>query len=382
MVWGLEMNWSALKFALLAGGWAALAAANETASITDPAAFYRTIAAVRADANSYDKFKEPVATNLIGKSFAITMPLQDGGEGRGIAFYDYDGGKLILDVSPKNAWPFLAGPKEALPVLILSDNTETTGSFIGQNAFGVTAEVTNFRNQGAGIAIVDSPKPMLSPMSARIGANLLNDSDWWVALDLPPSEAKALAINTVAVVQGAYATLPSGSVGFCDKGISTATIDKPSNYSSEKCYIGARISRIALIDKRTSKVLKEWTTATDPILGPDLWAGVRVGMNKHQLKAVQATMTDYGSFEANGLKAMVEMQKGLASKVRVWIGGPPDKHAVAAMTQRHGQPVMAKCFVTTCEAKWRVNAEVDAYLSISGQLTYQLSSDAPPIGFR
>lgn len=371
-----------VRAVLLFGMLHSLMAAVQPSAITDQAAFDRTIAAIRADANSYDKFKEPVTTDLIGKSFSITIPVEQGGEGRGTAFYDYKDGKLILDVSPSKAWPFLAGPKDALPVLIVSENTKTTGKYIGQNAFGATAEVTRFRNMGAGIAIVESPKPMLSPMRTGMGANILDDSDWWIALSLPPSEAKELALNSVAVVQGTYSKLPTGGVGFCDKGIVTATIDKPSNYSSEKCYIGARISRIALIDKRTNTLLREWTNASAPRLGPELWGGIRAGMNKYELKAAQPSMTDYGSFEAEGLKAMVEMQKGVASKVRVWTGGMAGKGLVAALTQRYGQPLQQKCYVTACEGKWRVNERIDAYLSLGGDITYQLATDQPPIGFR
>jgi len=367
--------------ALLVAGFAGAAVAREPAAITDEAAFRQAIAAVRADAKNYDKFKESVDTGLIGKPFAISMPVQQEIEGQGVAFYDYKDGKLILDVSPQNAWPLLAGPKEKLPTLILSDSTKMTGKYIGQNAFGATAEVRDFRNSGAGIAIVDSPKPMLSPMRAAMNAKLLEDTDWWVALDLPPTEAKALALNAVAVVQGTYAKLPSGSVGFCSTGSVSATISSPSNYSSEKCFIGAQVSRIALIDKRTNAVLKEWTTASNPILGPELWGGVRAGMNRHQLKQAQLNITDYGYLAANGQSAQVEMEKDVASKVRVRLDGFSGRPLMDMLTRQYGQPLASKCISTLCEGRWRVNSQVDAYLSITGEVTYQLSSDEPPIGF-
>jgi hypothetical protein len=368
--------------ALVSCGWPAVAADRQPASITDEAAFKAAITAIRADANNYDKFKEPVVTDLIGRSFAITMPLQEGGEGRGLAYFDYEDGKLILNVSPSKAWPWRAGPGEAMPVLIVSDSSKMTGSYIGQNAFGVTAEVRNFQNLGAGIAIVSGPKAMLSPMRAAISSKYGEDTDWWLTYQLPPSEAKAVGLNTNAVVQGTYANLPSGKPGFCDLGISTATIDKPSNYRSEKCFVGAKITRIAFVSKSTGAVLKEWTLASAPRLGPELWGGIRVGMNKYELKAAQPTVTNYGYFEANGLKAMVEMQKGVASKVKVWTGGASGEQVVAALTQRFGQPLTKKCYITSCEGKWKVNGEVDAYLSIGGDVTYQLSTDEPPIGFR
>jgi hypothetical protein len=358
------------------------AKADQSSSITDEESFRAAIAAIRADSNNYDKFKEPVSTTLIGRSFAITMPVQDGGEGRGIAYYDYEDGKLILNVSPSNAWPLLDGPSASMPVLIVSDDSEMTGSYIGQNAFGVTAEVRNFKNIGAGIAIVGSPKPMASPMRTKIGAQYLEDTDWWLSYDLPPSEARALALNTHAVVQGTYSMLPTGKAGFCHRMGLAATIDKPSNYSTEKCFVGAKITRIAFVNKLNGTVLKEWTTANSPRLGPELWGGIRVGMDKNDLKAAQPTITSYGSFQANGLSATVEMQKEVVARVRVSAPGYTDKQVVAALTQRYGQPLTSKCYVTSCEGKWRVNGQVDAYLTIGGGVIYQLSDSEPPIGFR
>ena len=377
------MNWLVVARAgLLIGRGACVVAAKQPASITDQPGFEKAVAAIRADAQNYDKFKEPVGTDLIGKSFAITMPIQQESEGQGVAFYDYENGKLILDVSPQNAWPLLSGPSEALPTLIVSDTTRTTGSYIGQNAFGVTATVTDFRNSGAGIAIVGSPKPMLSPMRSRIGASILEDTDWWLALDLPPAEAKALALRTVAVIQGTYAKLPSGNVGFCSTGGISATIDSPSNYSSEKCFVGARISRIALVENGTDKVLIEWTTANNPILGPELWGGVRSGMGKSELKSVQPSITEYGSFESSGQRVSVEMRKGVASKVQVHSSGSSGRPLMDALTRQYGQAIVGKCITSNlCEGRWQANTKVDVYLSITGDVTYQLSTDEPPIGF-
>lgn len=371
------------RTAILLGIWAGTLAAKQPAAITDEAAFRAAIAAIRADANSYDKFKEPVETSLIGKSFAITMPLQDGGEGRGLAYYDYADGKLILNVSPSKAWPWREGPGQALPALIVSDSSKMTGTYVGQNAFGVTAEVRNFSNVGAGIAIVSSPKAMASPMNVKISARFADNTDWWLTYDLPPSEAKSVGLNTDAIIQGTYAKLPSGKVGFCDLGISSATIDKPSNYRSEKCFVGANITRIALVNRTTGAVLKDWTMANSPALGPELWGGIREGMNKYQMKAAQPAITDYGSFEANGLTAMVEMQKSVASKIRVNAPGYSDEAVAAALTQRYGQPISTRCITKRlCEGKWQVRENVVAYMSMGGQVTYQLATDEPPIGFR
>lgn len=270
-----------------------------------------------------------------------------------------------------------------MPVLNVADNTKMTGTYIGQNAFGAQARVRNFKNVGAGIAIANSPRAMPSPLNVAIKARYADNTDWWLTYDLPPSQAKAVALNTVAVVQGTYAKLPSGKVGFCHTGGVTATIDKPSNYHSERCYIGADVTRVALVNKATGAVLKEWTSANSPALGPELWGGIREGMNKHQMKAVHPTITDYGSFEANGVSAMVEMRGSAASKVRVVAQGYADQAIMASLTQRYGQPVSSRCITArVCEGKWRVSSNVVAYLSIGGQVTYQLATEEPPVGFR
>src|SRR4051794_26635787 len=78
--------------------------------ITDPAAFVSAIAAVRAEAHATDKFAEPAPFPLEGKTFRLTIPAIEGGEGRGTVFYDYEDGALIIDASPRNVWPTLAGP--------------------------------------------------------------------------------------------------------------------------------------------------------------------------------------------------------------------------------------------------------------------------------
>jgi hypothetical protein len=360
---------------------AVAAPAQPEPSITDGEAFARGIAAIRADGNNYDKFKEPVQTGLIGHSFKLTLPATSEIEGQGTAFYDYKDGKLILDVSPSKAWPTLGRPRDGFPVLLVTSNTKTLGSYLGQNAFGATATVTSFKNLGAGIALVNTPKPMLSPMRASIGGNLLEDTDWWVSWDMPPAEAKALAKDTVAVIEGVYTKLPSGAEGFCQSGGVSATIDRPSNYYTEKCFVGANVTRIALINSATGTVLKEWTTATDPVLGPELWGGIRVGMNKYQLKQVYPAITDYGYIEGAKRGVQVGMAKGVVSKVEVRHLGSSGKAVVAMLTSQHGRPASTKCYGDSCYAKWYVNRDVTAYLTLGTGVTYQPATDPPPIGF-
>ncbi|MGS1018108.1 hypothetical protein [Allosphingosinicella humi] len=348
-------------------------------TITDPAAFASAIAGVRAGDRSTDKFAEPVPLPIEGKSFRLTMPALDGSEGQGTVFYDYADGVLILDASPRNVWPTLAGPSESLPSFKVTDNTQDLGSYVGQNAYGATARVSVFKNSGAAIAILSSPKPMLSPMRVKIKASNLDDTDWWVKLELPPAEAKAVANDTIGIIEGEYARLPSGKAGACMSTGVSATINRPSSYSSETCYVGAHIERIALVRKSTGAVIKEWTNDTAPRLGPVLWGKVQVGMNKRDLTTVYPSITSYSYLESDGAQVNLEKQVVASVEVRNW----PVKGTALAMllTEKYGQPIEIDCkYEYICQGQWKVAEGVSAYMTTLGVL-YQLTDTKPPITY-
>jgi hypothetical protein len=135
--------------------------------------------------------------------------------------------------------------------------------------------------------------------------------------------------------------------------------------------------------KSTNELLKEWTTATDPTLGAELWGGIRAGMSKRDLKALYPTITDYGHLDKNGQSLSVEMRKDVASKVRLNYGAMPTRSLMDMLNRQYGRAVAGKCITASlCEGMWRANSQVDVYLSITGDITYQLASDEPPVGFR
>ena len=78
------------------------------------------------------------------------------------------------------------------------------------------------------------------------------------------AEAKAAALNTVAEFQGTYVSLPWGGAGFCDFNGTEATISNPRDHYRENCYVGAKISRIAFVNKISGDVLKEWAVESHP----------------------------------------------------------------------------------------------------------------------
>jgi hypothetical protein len=355
------------------------AAPGQAQTITDPAAFASAITAVRAATQSTDKFAEPAPLPIEGKSFRLTMPAIDGSEGSGTVFYDYQDGALILDASPRDVWPMLTGPSESLPSFRVTDNTRSLGSYVGQNAYGATARVSVFKNSGAAIAILSGPKPMLSPMRVKIGAQILDDTDWWVKLELPPAEAKMVASDVIGVIEGTYARLPSGKAGACMSSGVSGTIDSPSSYSSEVCYIGAHIDRIALIRKSTGAVIKEWTNDNSPRLGPVLWGRVQVGMNKRDLAAAYPSITSYDYIESDGVQVNLEKQVVASVTVRNWaVSG---KALARLLTGKYGPPIEIDCeYDSICQGQWKVVEGVSAYMTILGVL-YQPADAKPPIGY-
>ncbi|WP_288804430.1 hypothetical protein [uncultured Novosphingobium sp.] len=356
---------------------ASTAASAQT--ITDPAAFAAAIAAVRDNQHPTDKFAEPPAFPLDGKAFKLTIPAIDGSEGSGSVVYDYKEGSLILDASPRNVWPIMTGPSDALPSFKVSENTKSLASYVGQNAYGATARVTAFKNTGAAIAFVSAPKAMLSPSRTRMGAQILDDTDWWLKIELPPSEAKALANDVVGVIEGRYARLPAGTPGACMSGGATATLDHPTDYYSETCYIGANIDRIAFVRKSTGEVIKEWTSENSPRLGRVLWGKVQEGMTMRDLRAVYPSITSYGYIESEGVQ--VNLTKQVAASVEVRNLGVKGKALAKQLTDKYGPPIAIDCkYESLCQGEWKSGEGISAYMGILG-IQYQPSDAKPPIGY-
>jgi len=348
-------------------------------TISDPAAFTQTITAVRVSQHSTDKFAEPPAFPLEGKSFKLTLPVIDGGEGSGAIVYDYKDGALIIDASPRDVWPTSSGSGEALPSFKVSETSKSLGSYVGQNAYGATAKVSAFKDTNTAIALVSAPKPMLSPSRVRIGAQLLGDTDWWIKLELPPAQAKALVGDVMGIIEGKYTRLPSGKPGDCKSGGASATLDNPTEYYSETCYIGANIDRIAFIRKSTGEVLKEWTNENSPRLGRVLWDKVQEGMNVRELQAIYPSMTSYGYIESE--HAQINLINRVATSVEVRRAGAGGKAIAQQLTDKYGSPIAIDCkYDGLCQGEWKAGDGISAYLGILG-VQYQPSDAKPPIGY-
>lgn len=355
-----------------------VAAKGAAPRITNEDSFSRAIAALRADAADHDKFKQPVETYLQGHSFKIALPIVSELGAFFDTSFDYKGGKLELGLRPSKAERSLGAARNSVPVLVVTSGTKSLGKYVGQNAFGATARVSSYKNSSSGIALVSSPKLMTRSNSYAGGPSY---AGWWIELPLPPNEARTLAETSDAVVEGTYAKLPWGEAGFCDFDASSATLSKPTDFYRQRCFLGANVTRIAFTNRVTGAILKEWTTISDPALGPELWGGVRVGMNKYQLKASQPSISDAGYIETDGGKVYVAMAESGVSKVEISLPGASGKPLLDALAAKLGKPVSFRCGGLFCEAKWLLAKDVAAYLRFDGRIIYQLNHEAPPASF-
>jgi hypothetical protein len=358
----------------------ATGAVAKPGSITGSPEFLREIATVRADSHNYDKFKEPVRGALDGQHFKITLPFDTDLIAFGATSYDYKAGNLLLSFSPDKSAPLLRPGSGSVKVVLIAENTRSLGSYVGQNAFGATARVHSLKNDGAGVALVSTPRPMQHAENVD-GIPVAPKSGWFFESQLPPAEAKALALKSAVEIEGVYAALPWGDAGFCDFNGSEATIQDPTDYFSEKCYVGAKIDRIAFVNEASGTVLKEWTLASDPTLGPELWGGVRVGMDKFQVKALWPSITDYGHLEANNESVSVRFGDDGVSSVEISLPYS-ERGQFGSLVSRYGQPVASRCVIETpCYGRWNLNNGVSVFLTGGGTLVYQPTDAAPPIGF-
>lgn len=355
-------------------------AVGKPGSITAPAEFLREIAAVRADSHDYDKFKQPLRDVLEGEHFKVTVPFDTDLIASNGTNYDYKGGNLYLSFSPNKSASLLRPGSGSVKVVLITQNTRSLGSYVGQNAYGATARVHTLHNDGAGIALASTPRPMQRAETVG-GIPVASKSGWFFETQLPPADAKALALNSAVEIDGVYAALPWGDAGFCDFSGSEATIQNPTDYYSEKCYLGANIDRIAFVNEATHTVLQEWTSAKNPTLGPELWGGIRVGMDKFQVKALWPSITDYGHLEANNASVSVRFSDDGVSSVEVSL--PYSENGqFGSLISKYGQPAASRCVIQTlCYGRWNLNSGVSVFLTGGGTLVYQPSDAAPPIGF-
>ncbi|HYC94510.1 MAG TPA: hypothetical protein VEB39_02300 [Sphingomicrobium sp.] len=219
-----------------------------------------------------DKFAETTADpSVIGQRFKFVGRLHNGqvtGAPPSDAWYSYDDGKLRLSFNPRDNYADvgISGPKYM--VGIIGGARKPTRSYVGSNAYGLSARVQVERLEENGLAMLERPEGEVSPpskystpMPPSIAARLPPEPKdrYWVEYTLPGPQAKRLARDAGLVVEGTIAALADGKLSYCEGTYIDPKIDNPLEIYGSECWIGAKVSRIAFIRMSTGEVLKEWT---------------------------------------------------------------------------------------------------------------------------
>lgn len=234
-----------------------------------------TFTAVHRDymAQLVDKFAEVTADpSVIGKPFKIVWPIKDGQAYSGLpgdAYYTYDDGKLRLIFIPdeKYAGPgLIEGPKYLVGIVGGSRRTER--SYVGSNAFGVTARVQVVRLLEDGIAMLARPEGEENPYRSTIMKDTLPNvaqllphppkNSYWLEMALPGPQARKVATDAALVVEGTIEPLEGGKLSICKGTYIEPKIDTAMEIYGSQCWVGANVYRIAFVRKSTGEVLKEW----------------------------------------------------------------------------------------------------------------------------
>jgi hypothetical protein len=178
----------------------------------------------------------------------------------GDGYYTYEEGKLRLILSPSDAAAGYGKPKRL--VLRTGGRRVAQRSYVGQNGFGASARVSVERLEEDGLALLERPEGESSPYRSRIMPDIedrLPKDTYWVEMALSGSQARALALDSEFVVEGALATFPEGGLAECRGTYSGATIDSPLELYGETCWVGAKVSRITFRRRSTGETMKAWT---------------------------------------------------------------------------------------------------------------------------
>lgn len=236
-------------------------------------------AAFRAAHHDYlaqidDSFSEPTADpKTIGEEFKLVINIYDGQAHEpsfSDAYFTYESGKLRLIFSPSEA-PF--GSELGSPRYLVGEiggRVRSRYGYLGANAFGASAKVTAKRVEVDVLAMLDRPEGEVSPYtsvysslpnSLRPTVQLPRDK-YWIELIISGSEARKLAADAGLLIEGTIGALAGDKLNHCKGFYAGATIETPNEVYGQRCWVGARVSKIAFIRRSTGEILKEWDAGT------------------------------------------------------------------------------------------------------------------------
>lgn len=177
-----------------------------------------------------DPFLEDPTDRYVGRQFHVVLPLEPPSEHwEGEWSYDATAGRLQLQV--RN----LAGFYQ----LLYSE--KSSGSYVGMNSYGAKVRVDRF----AVLAV--NLRPASQPAESY---------DASVAADA--AQGRALARNVRMVLDGTLAAHYGGPAAKCDRSPGNPTISNPADLDGIVCELRGHIDRVAFVDIRDGKVLRDW----------------------------------------------------------------------------------------------------------------------------
>jgi len=196
---------------------------------------------------SNDPFQEStVPPSIAGTLFTVRFPFREGQTAGaplgGSGLYSYRDGVLILSLYTQGGY---TAPRSTRRTLIRIATRERAGRpYVGANAFGAHARVeVNYLQEDS---------------LASIGQLPASEADLTFETFLRPAEARHLALNALVVVEGFVTYIDNQRLTECARISSPARLDSPTDIRGTQCWLGARITRIAFIDRRSGNVLREW----------------------------------------------------------------------------------------------------------------------------
>jgi len=239
--WGRLSVIGAVLSALVAPSF--VAAASERTDSDSQSVLRRVLTTVRADLKrvSADRFAEATSfADAVGEPFSVELKAWD-------RFSDvsdsFENGTITLSLETKETRRDPLNPKDVALRMIQIGGTSSNGRpYVASNAFGARAVVTSLNGKGNALAIVGG----------------LSERNFTYAIDATGPEARSLDKNFRVIIEGTLQYLPTGKLANCDTDYVAPELSSPTEITTERCWVGARISRIAFLDRHNGEVLKEW----------------------------------------------------------------------------------------------------------------------------
>ena len=211
-----------------------------------------------------DQFADAPAAPQAGAQFVVSMKFSDANEagvGRSSErpYYTYGAGRLRLQATPSNQQ---AGPGQpTYPVMSIAHRTKPGKAYMGASAFGAAARIPATWLETDGVAMIVRPQGELSPYSRPLEGVAERRDTYWVEVELPGPLARQVALDARLLLEGSLQPLDGNRITACRTDHGAARIDSPTVVISRTCWIGAHVSRIAIVSRGVT--LREWRASAE-----------------------------------------------------------------------------------------------------------------------